>query len=76
MFDLFRSRDKVVRYVLTGLLGIVALSMVSYLVPGSGAPTGADDPVIAKICAESLTMREVQMNVQAAMRMRSRTRGA
>jgi len=68
MFDLFRSRDKVVRYVLTGLLAIVALSMVSYLVPGAGAPSGADDPVVAKICDETLTMREVSMNVQAAMR--------
>ncbi len=68
MFDLFRSRDKMVRYVLTGLLAIVALSMVSYLVPGSGTPSGGNDDVIAKIGDEVLTMREVQMNVQAAMR--------
>ena len=68
MFDLFRSRDKVVRYVLTGLLAIVALSMVSYLVPGSGAPSGPEEQIIAKIGDEVLTMREVQMNVQAAMR--------
>jgi peptidyl-prolyl cis-trans isomerase D len=68
MFDLFRSRDKVVRYVLTGLLALVALSMVSYLVPGSGAPSGPEEQIIAKIGDETLTMREVQMNVQAAMR--------
>ncbi len=68
MFDLFRSRDKVVRYVLTGLLALVALSMVSYLVPGSGAPSGPEEQIIAKIGDEVLTMREVQMNVQAAMR--------
>jgi peptidyl-prolyl cis-trans isomerase D len=68
MFDLFRSRDKMVRYVLTGLLALVALSMVTYLVPGAGSPTGPDEQIIAKIGDESLTLREVQMNVQAAMR--------
>ena len=68
MFDLFRSRDKLVRYILTGLLAIVALSMVSYLVPGAGAPSGPEEQIIAKIGDEVLTMREVQMNVQAAMR--------
>lgn len=72
MFDLFRSRDKAVRYLLGALLGIVALSMVITLIPGFGSSTGssADDDVIAEIGPEKLTARQVQNSMQAMVRDR------
>jgi peptidyl-prolyl cis-trans isomerase D len=67
MFDLFRSRAKAVRYLMTALLLMVALSMVAYLVPG-GTGSDAQEQVIAKIGGEQLTAREVQLSIQAALR--------
>ena len=69
MFDLFRSRDKVVRIMLGGLLLVVALSMLTYLVPsynmGGG---GASDQVVAEIGKETITVPQVQQVVQMKMR--------
>jgi hypothetical protein len=73
MFDLFRSRDKLVRIVLTGLLGLVGLSMVTYLIPGSGTTTTgapADTTVVATIGREDLTSQQVSIIVQNMMRNR------
>ena len=50
MFDLFRSSDKVKKYILGGLLTLVALSMVTYLIPNySTGTTTTDNPVLAEI---------------------------
>ena len=72
MFDLFRSRAKIVRYMMGGLLTIVALSMVTYLIPGGGYVGGGQQgDVIAEIGKDALTVRDVQQQMQAAMRNRS-----
>jgi len=63
MFDLFRSRDKAVRYLLGGLLTIVALSMVTYLIPGYGSTSGltqGDDNVIADVGNQKITEQEIR----------------
>lgn len=70
MFDLFRSRAKTTRYLLGGLLILVALSMVVTLIPGYGTP-GSSDSVVAKIGNQTLTATEVQHRIQMAMRERS-----
>jgi peptidyl-prolyl cis-trans isomerase D len=70
MFDLFRSRDKAVRYLLGGLLMIVALSMVVTLIPGSTSSARADDNVIAEVGKDVITVREVQSQLQNMVRGR------
>ena len=69
MFELFRSRDKAVRYLLTALLCMVALSMITYLIPGGGSSSSnSPDPVIAEVGGEPITYREVMVGLQGAMR--------
>src|SRR5271165_5059120 len=71
MFDLFRSRDKVVRIMLGGLLLVVALSMLTYLVPSYNmGGSGGSDQVVAEIGKEAITVPEVQQIVQMNMRAR------
>ncbi len=66
MFDLFRSRAKAVKIMLGALLTVVALSMLIYLIPGTGitaADSGADQ-VVAEIGKSSVTVGEVQQQVR------------
>jgi peptidyl-prolyl cis-trans isomerase D len=69
MFDLFRSRQKAVRYMLIGLLSVVALSMVTYLIPGFGSPTQstAEDGTLAEIGNTKLTAQEVVTAMQSIL---------
>ena len=74
MFDLFRSRDKAVRILLGGLLLVVALSMVTYLIPNYGGSEGtAQDPVVADVGGDKITTRNVQLVIQQAMKSKSMT---
>ncbi len=72
MFDLFRSRDKAVRIVLGALLGLVGLSMVTYLIPSNGMdPTSApDSTVVATVGKQQLTSQEVSKVVTNATQSR------
>lgn len=72
MFDLFRSRQKTVRYLLGGLLSLVAISMVVTLVPYYGdGPGGGDQQIIAEIGDEVLTAAEVLKVMNREFRSRS-----
>jgi len=69
MFDLFRSRAKAVRIMLGAMLGIVALSMLIYLIPGTGI-TAADssaDQVVAEIGKSTVTVGDVQQQLRNAL---------
>ena len=71
MFEFFRSRDKSVRYLLTALLAMVALSMVTYLIPGGPGAGGGNNPgeqQVAEVCGETITIREVMAGIQNATR--------
>src|ERR1700734_233847 len=70
MFDLFRSRDKLVRIMLGGLLLVVALSMLTYLVPSYNMGGDSSDVVVAEIGKETITAPEVQQAIQGRIKSR------
>ena len=72
MFDLFRTRDKAVRIVLGGLLGLVALSMLIYLIPGAGGLTSSANgsEVVAEVGGEKVTTKDVQQLIQERLQSR------
>lgn len=65
MFNLFRSRDKLVRYLLGAMLLVVAASMVTYLIPNTGYTNTTDgsDPILADIGNVKVTLAETQAQV-------------
>jgi peptidyl-prolyl cis-trans isomerase D len=72
MFDLFRSRAKAVRIMLGAMLAVVAVSMLLYLIPGTGitaADSGADQ-VVAEIGKSAVTVGEVQQQLRNALQNR------
>jgi len=71
MFDLFRSRDKAVRFLLSGLLLLVALSMVTYLIPSYGSGDRGEDAVVAQIGKDNISLREARLAIQTQLRGRN-----
>jgi len=70
MFDLFRSRAKAVRILLGGMLGIIALSMLVYLIPGTGMTTTAadsGDQVVAEIGKSRISVVQIQQQLRNAL---------
>jgi peptidyl-prolyl cis-trans isomerase D len=70
MFDLFRSRDKAVRIGLGALLVLVALSMLTYLIPSYGSGANPTDVVVAEVGNETITLPVVQRLIQNTVRGR------
>src|SRR2546430_9466618 len=68
MFDLFRSRDKAVRILLGGMLVVVAISMLTYLVPNYDTGSAAGDTVVAEVNGEPLTGQEIRKVIENQMR--------
>jgi peptidyl-prolyl cis-trans isomerase D len=69
MFDLFRSRQKAVRYVLGGILCLIAVSMVVTLIPGYGSTTNkTDDSILADIGGTKITAQEAAQQAQRVLR--------
>jgi peptidyl-prolyl cis-trans isomerase D len=70
MFDLFRSRDKMVRIFLGGLLLVVAFSMLTYLVPSYNTGGSSSDLIVAEIGKQTITLPEMQRTIQMTIRGR------
>jgi peptidyl-prolyl cis-trans isomerase D len=65
MFNLFRSSDKLKKYLLGGLLTLVALSMITYLIPNyNTGTTDTANPVLANIGGKKITALEAQQLFQ------------
>ena len=58
------------RILLGVMLGMVALSMLVYLIPGAGTTTAADqnDQVVAEIGKDVLTLHDVELGIQNQLR--------
>jgi peptidyl-prolyl cis-trans isomerase D len=71
MFDLFRSRDKVVKIFLGGLLVVVALSMLTYLVPSYEQGSSQNGTVVAQVGDQKIMSTDIQRAVQRLTQGRS-----
>jgi peptidyl-prolyl cis-trans isomerase D len=60
-----------VRIFLSALLLLVALSMVTYLIPSYGSGDRGQESVLAEIGKEKVTLRDAQLQIQTALKGRS-----
>lgn len=70
MFDLFRSREKSVRIVLGGILLMVAVSMLTYLVPSYGTGNESPDSVVAQVGNKDITVGDVKKVIQNVLKQK------
>ena len=66
MFNLFRSGAKFTKYLLGGLLLIVAASMVTYLIPNTGLTASSDngvDNVLAEVGGTTVTADQAKATI-------------
>ena len=64
MFNLFRSREKSVRYMLGAILVVISLSMLVYLIPGGpGRASAANENVVATVGGSKITVNDVQQTI-------------
>jgi peptidyl-prolyl cis-trans isomerase D len=77
MFDLFRSREKNSRVLLGVMLGLVAISMLIYLIPGGvgGGNSAAGDNVVASVGGDKITTADVQRTIQSITRGQNLPKG-
>lgn len=70
MFDLFRRRDKVMRYVLTGMLSLIAISLVVTLIPGfmDGSSAAIEDQTLGSVGGEVISVVEAQRRIDGQVR--------
>jgi peptidyl-prolyl cis-trans isomerase D len=59
MFEFFK-KETATRWVLGLILSLIALSMVTYLVPGQGGQTGNTAEILAEVGGQDVTVAEVQ----------------
>jgi peptidyl-prolyl cis-trans isomerase D len=71
MFDLFRSREKAVRILLGALLLLVALSMLTYLIPSYNTGSNPSDTVLAEVAKDKIMLLDMQRLIQNAIRNRN-----
>jgi peptidyl-prolyl cis-trans isomerase D len=71
MFDLFRSREKSVRYLLGALLVLVAASMLTYLIPNYDMGGGSGQEfIVARVGDDTIQLIDMQRALQNMMRSR------